>query len=35
MVLLSEGWITEWILEQEEGTGQIVFNLANPHGCPL
>ena len=27
-MLLSEGWMTKWILEQEESTGQIGFNLA-------
>ena len=28
VMLLSDGWMTKWILEQEESTGQIGFNLA-------
>ena len=30
-VLLSDRWMTEWILEQEESTGQTGFNLAAQH----
>ncbi|XP_043294970.1 uncharacterized protein LOC122685281 isoform X2 [Cervus elaphus] len=30
-VLLSDGWMTEWILEQEESMGQTGFNLAIQH----
>lgn len=32
MMLLSEDWMTEWILMQEESICHTVFNLVNPHG---
>lgn len=31
VVLLSEGWMTEWVLGQEKSTCQIAFNLTNLH----